>query len=210
MRSEEVEAIKKVLLKESEKCRKDKEYANRLLIASGIYNKDGSLNERYKEEETVNISEISKKERIEYEIAVLKEKMKIVYEELCSNSIFGIKINIIDVNVLDTIDVRKGMAIELENGIVIRPEKERCFYFPSYFTFDRLLQEEKSKQTNILKEHISFCNEVLPFLEKTDEVLQWTKEMFDKYKEKFVPLEMELLNLSSQLFTYDTTIEEWQ
>lgn len=50
MTSEEIEAIKNVLIKETEKCRKDKEYANRLLINSGIYNEDGSLNERYKED----------------------------------------------------------------------------------------------------------------------------------------------------------------
>lgn len=49
MTSEEINTIKNVLLEETEKCRKDKEYANRLLINSGIYNEDGSLNQMYKE-----------------------------------------------------------------------------------------------------------------------------------------------------------------
>ena len=51
--TEEYNTLKKVLFEETDKCRKDPEYAKRLLAESGIYNEDGSLNSRYKNSEEV-------------------------------------------------------------------------------------------------------------------------------------------------------------
>ncbi len=48
MSHEEYEALKKVLLEETEKSRKDPAYARELIAKSGIYNSDGTLNSRYK------------------------------------------------------------------------------------------------------------------------------------------------------------------
>lgn len=67
MGDDNTEVIKKVLLEETEKCRNDREYANQLLIDSGIYNKDGSLNSRFKEQHD-RISKAVQSQNVDAEI----------------------------------------------------------------------------------------------------------------------------------------------
>lgn len=67
MSDDNTEAIKQVLLEETEKCRNNKDYANKLLMDSGIYNEDGTLNKRFKEQHD-RISEAVQSQDIDAEI----------------------------------------------------------------------------------------------------------------------------------------------